>query len=375
MFKITHMIHINMVCSDLKKSMEFYGDKLGGVADRTYQQAVERMRPPSEISGQNWRLGGPSQSMAAYIRFGDKFDDHTTMINLLQRIKPRPATGKAITTYEQIGISRVAFHVDNVNAAYKKLSSQGVEFFSPPHAANPFPGTPSIKGCSCHGPDGEIISVIQHPPGYKSAFPDKMAEIGAQPYVFGPAKEETDIFKVTHIIHTNIVVSNLERSLEFYVDKLGGVPDRPRKVALETRRPPSVEMQKVQRLSAPSQAIGTFVRFGDIFDDHTTVVELLQRLSPPATGKAISTFDRIGFFRLALHVDNPDEAYKELMSKGIEFFAPSAHESSYNPTIRGCSCHGPDGEVISLAQHLPGFRSHFPDKMEDIGIKPLTFKW
>ena len=39
---INRIIHFNVVCTDLKRSLEFYCDKLGGKADRERKEALKK---------------------------------------------------------------------------------------------------------------------------------------------------------------------------------------------------------------------------------------------------------------------------------------------------------------------------------------------
>jgi len=152
-------------------------------------------------------------------------------------------------------------------------------------------------------------------------------------------------------MHFNVVCTDLERSIEFYCDKLGGRADRDRKEALEIRREPNEAVGSALGLGEPAQWIGCFIRFSD--DENTTVIDLLQWLKPPSYGKPYESANHIGIPRVALAVDDIDKMYNDLKAKGVEFITPPREVVLNLPgaaPIKIAVCKDPDGTLIEFVQ-------------------------
>jgi len=153
---------------------------------------------------------------------------------------------------------------------------------------------------------------------------------------------------ITGIVHMNVICSDLEKSWEFYVDKLGGIPDRDKKAALEPR-PLPLESAKVMGFKEPAQLVACFIRFGK--GEDVTAIDLEHFIKPVTIGKPYDRLNHVGITRICLRVDDVDRMYKELKAKGVEFISPPADEEL--PTrglVRCCNCKDPDGIVITFSQ-------------------------
>ena len=153
---------------------------------------------------------------------------------------------------------------------------------------------------------------------------------------------------IKSIIHFNVVVTDLERSLKFYRDLLGG------------------QVTGVSRASGKGAAIalglgetaewdGCFVRFGD--DERATLIDLLQWINPPSTGKPYDKLNNVGIPRMALRADDIDKMYDDLKSKGVEFLsAPQivqlTPETPDTGLIKIVVCRDPDGTAVELVEFL-----------------------
>lgn len=138
--------------------------------------------------------------------------------------------------------------------------------------------------------------------------------------------------------HGCITVSDMERSLAFYRDKLG---------------------LKVQM---------DFEMFGPEFDAYLKMsgarfrivyfeegVELVQYVSPSLGKKPDITMFDFGFAFLIFEVDDIQKTYEEWSAKGVEFYGLPRLPEKEVPTVgKVMLVHlpGPDGERISLNQHL-----------------------
>jgi catechol 2,3-dioxygenase-like lactoylglutathione lyase family enzyme len=170
---INRIIHFNVVCTDLDRSIKFYRDLLGGqVLGDTRKALAERglNTKPTAIAFQYDKIYKVSEPewRACYIRFG-KGSDVTTTIDLLQWIKPAPV-GNPLDRANHVGIPRVALEVDDIEKAYKELTAKGVKFLSPPQIVDlkreelaklkPDLAKP-IKFCVCLDPDGTLIELVE----------------------------------------------------------------------------------------------------------------------------------------------------------------------------------------------------------------------
>ena len=120
--------------------------------------------------------------------------------------------------------------------------------------------------------------------------------------------------KVEWMNHTGFVVSDMERSLDFYRDLLG----------LQEERNHILEGEFISQLVGYPNAKLHIVYLGAGDVRHS--VELIQYLNPP--GERIEPSDRnsVGATHLGIIVDDLDSFYEELSSQGFRFVSrlPSA---------------------------------------------------
>ncbi|MDO8674037.1 MAG: VOC family protein [Dehalococcoidia bacterium] len=149
---------------------------------------------------------------------------------------------------------------------------------------------------------------------------------------------------IKRMIHANIVVSDLERSLRFYRDILGA------KVLFELDA------------ETPDPALGTALGFTGAASYHgyllgigkgreATLIDLIQWLRPPGEGAPYDRMNHLGIARLALEVDDVDRAYDDLKAKGAKFI--SAPVDLHLPTVGGtriAALKDPDGIILELVQ-------------------------
>lgn len=157
---IKRIIHFNVVCSDLKKSLEFYVDLLGGhLLGNRDKVAIINRKTESEGVGIALGLGDTAEYKGWLIRWG--YDKNATVLDLLQWTKP-PSTGKPYNRINNVGITRISLEVDDVEKMYQELKSKGVEFISAPQVADLTPETPGrdlIKIATAKDPDGIFVQL------------------------------------------------------------------------------------------------------------------------------------------------------------------------------------------------------------------------
>ena len=157
---IKRIIHFNVVCSDIEKSLEFYVDLLGGhlLGNREKATIIKR-KTESKGVGIALGLGDTAEYKGWVLRFG--YDKNATVLDLLQWTKP-PSTGKPYDRINNVGITRISLEVDDVDKVYNYLKSKGVEFISPPQVADltpEIPGKDLIKIATAMDPDGIFVQL------------------------------------------------------------------------------------------------------------------------------------------------------------------------------------------------------------------------
>ena len=149
---IKRIIHFNVVCSDIEKSLEFYVDLLGGhLLGNRDKAAIIKRKTESEGVGIALGLGDTAEYKGWVIRFG--YDKNATVLDLLQWTKP-PSTGKPYDKINNIGITRISLEVDDVDKVYNYLKSKGVADLTPET-----PGKDLIKIATARDPDGIFVQL------------------------------------------------------------------------------------------------------------------------------------------------------------------------------------------------------------------------
>ena len=142
---------------------------------------------------------------------------------------------------------------------------------------------------------------------------------------------------ITNIRHTGIVVSDMERSLRFYRDRLG----------MEVWADFRDDSDYVQ---AVTDVPGANVRMVKLKAADGVSIELLQYLSHPSDvpepGKACD----VGCNHVALQVDDLRALYEKLSSEGIHFNAPP--RVSPDGGAKVTYCRDPEGVIIELVEIL-----------------------
>lgn len=145
--------------------------------------------------------------------------------------------------------------------------------------------------------------------------------------------------KIEWMNHTGFVVSNMERSLEFYRDVLG----------LRVQREMVMDGDIVSRLTGFDNAR---VHIAYLGNDMRHAIELVQFLEPPVTGWSRPPRNRVGTAHLGLIVDDVDEMYEELSGRGMEFVNPPAlrPDAVYPWARKVCYVYDPDGNMLELLE-------------------------
>ena len=143
--------------------------------------------------------------------------------------------------------------------------------------------------------------------------------------------------------HTGFVVSDMERSLEFYQDLLG----------LKQERNQILEGEFISELVGYPDARLHIVYLGT--GDLRHSVELIQYLNPAGTPATMLDRHQVGASHLGVIVDDLDAFYAELSSRGVRFVSPPAIRPGavYPLASKGCYMQDPDGNWLELLERPP----------------------
>ncbi len=148
----TRLVHANVNCSDLSRSLAWYQRVLG-------LELRGRSRPgPS--SGDGFQMAGEVEWEAAFLVPGS---NASFLIDLLEWKRPRPV-GQPYPSANHLGIYRMAFVVEDAHAAHEDLRRNGVEC-PPPVWLDMGPEIPidGLWTVFFPDPDGTCLELIQSP--------------------------------------------------------------------------------------------------------------------------------------------------------------------------------------------------------------------
>ena len=148
---IESIFHVNIICTNFERSMEFYA-KLGfkvvqdlGVVGNDELSAG--LRIPN------------CRGRAALLMLGDTPLRSGTRIDLLEWKTPK-TEGAPYPSLLNAGICRIALRTRTLVKDYEDLSSQGIKFWTEPQFFNEREGRKEGFVC-CSDPDGTVIELIQ----------------------------------------------------------------------------------------------------------------------------------------------------------------------------------------------------------------------
>lgn len=142
--------------------------------------------------------------------------------------------------------------------------------------------------------------------------------------------------------HVGLIVSNMERSLDFYCNRLG--------MRIKLQREITTPW-----VGAVNGIPGAHLKVA-FLEAYGSTIELLEYVKP--TVAAIpSVANRPGTAHLTFLVDDMDKAFKELSAQGVPFVsAPQTNTEGPNAGSRVVFILDPDNIRIELVQPAPGRR-------------------
>tara|TARA_B100000315_G_C14416328_1_gene513394 strand:- start:14 stop:466 length:453 start_codon:yes stop_codon:yes gene_type:complete len=148
---ITGMQHVGVCVSNLERSLDFYCNTLGLTKVAEFEAEDEKIT--KNILG----LEG-AKLKVAMVQHGEASD--TTVIELIQFLTPLGKSFPSDFQYNNVGVTHIAFKVNEIEKLYQDLVSKGVRFNSPPQSL----GTKElglIKAVYFKDPDGITLEFME----------------------------------------------------------------------------------------------------------------------------------------------------------------------------------------------------------------------
>ncbi len=134
--------HTGIVVKDLESSLHFYRDLLGLQIIKKMEETgdyIDNISSLKKVQVATVKMSSPSGQMIELL----KYNSH-------------PAEQKMREICE-IGISHIAFTVDDLDAEYERLKGKGIQFNSPPQLSP----DGYAKVTFCRAPEGTLIELVE----------------------------------------------------------------------------------------------------------------------------------------------------------------------------------------------------------------------
>jgi catechol 2,3-dioxygenase-like lactoylglutathione lyase family enzyme len=155
----TQVFHININCTDLERSLDFY--RLLGFREVIDFNDAGDGGPPSDVLGDpvlGPALGLPasSKARARMLMLGD--NPRSARLDLIQWIEPK-AEGRAYPHLAHVGIARICFRVRDAADAWRQLRDADAEPFTEPVLIDM--GGSRQKFFCAYDPDGVVVEFME----------------------------------------------------------------------------------------------------------------------------------------------------------------------------------------------------------------------
>ena len=138
--------------------------------------------------------------------------------------------------------------------------------------------------------------------------------------------------------HVAVTVSNTQRALEFYVDKLG----------LQLIENHQLEGDKLEEALGLRNARAQSTRLSAP-DNPDVLIDLLEYYTPPSQ-TYITPTGWVGSCHFALVVEDLPGTVQELRAKGVPFISDPVNFELTEGSVTVCFCTDPDGNHIELME-------------------------
>jgi len=151
---IRQMVHANICVRDMEKTIPFY-EMLG------FEKFADQIFEPGAGVWRGLGLSDERRFRAVFMKMPGQDVPFLDIIQFLDR----PTTGEPYRTLDNVGIVRLCFEVDDIEAVASFLAGKGIEFVGPvsPYetAAGVRPSGVEARFLCVRDPDGTIIEYAQ----------------------------------------------------------------------------------------------------------------------------------------------------------------------------------------------------------------------
>ncbi len=148
---ITGFVHAQINVSDLDRSIAFY-EKLG--FEVISKGIIKDPQIFASLGLEAGRLAG------AFLRIPGRSTKVTPMLDMIQFLDPEPV-GSPYPSLNHLGINRLCFQVDDLEAAKEALIARGVELVGPVGEIVTKPNGLRSKVLCFRDPDGTVLEYAQ----------------------------------------------------------------------------------------------------------------------------------------------------------------------------------------------------------------------
>lgn len=299
---ILSIVHCNVNCSNLERSLAFYRDFVG-------LQPTAHTHPPLQDGTE---FGMPGEVQWDAWMMADGRGPQGTVIDLLEWKQPRPE-GTPYQAANHLGMFRICLLAPDVTALHQRALALGIPCLSPPvevpirseHAE-------SVRALFTRDPDGTLVEFIE------------------QPGIDAP-----------RLIHVNVNCSDLVASQAWYERVLG----------FEARGG-----------SAPGPISGEAFGFEGECDYEASflfasggdfAIDLLEWKQPRPIGAPYAQANHLGIYRMAFLVEDAAASCDELRGLGVECSDPVFLDMGPDIPVDGVWAvffPDPDGTCLELIQ-------------------------
>jgi len=314
---IKSIFHININCSNIKKSVEFYSDQIGLHATPiTIPEHLRSTYDPAIKKILDLKVDGRVDFEPYFLGASDAQD--TATIDLIQWNAPK-YSGRAYEQLNNLGIARIALLVDDIDAMYRRLVSNGIDCLSEPRTLVADSGD-KFRCVAFRDPDGTVMEFVQ------TVFPPPAgAKLGAR-----------------KLFHVNINCSDLKTSIDFYRDTLG------MQALLQTGFSGSQDLGELLSLGEPASADVCLLATEEGAEG--TLIDLVEWKKPRVVGTPHKELTNLGMPRMAFLADDVDAMHENLSHKGVRFRSDpvTIHFDPPLGKIRAVCFYDPDGTSLEL---------------------------
>ncbi len=144
--------------------------------------------------------------------------------------------------------------------------------------------------------------------------------------------------KVKAFDHVAITVSDTERALKFYVDKLG----------LRQVEQHQLEGEKCDLAGGMQGSRAQSTRLAAP-DTPRLLIDLLEYFAPPGH-KHVTPMGSVGSCHFALTVEDLPATVNDLQRNGVEFISGPVNFELTEGSVSVCFCYDPDGNLVELME-------------------------